>query len=370
MSCKLEMPKFYSYININEKIFLFIRTVLTLESIYFICYGNPFSIPAFLIGIFSLIVIISYIYKGEKSTWKQNEIKLYILIGISAVELYFFFLSCSRIAVKKELMDESILKVDEFLLGSLFPKGQISLYLDENKNFGPKSTGGKIINNFLLFFYFTYYLNPYLFIFVVLFWKCIKETIYRYKNNGKKSPTFNDSWSKFYFTLSIYIATYIQIFFINSIVPAVSPRLYLKDEYKNEIIYFGLNKIMGNIKDDTSANSFPSGHVAETFCLVFPFFAMKRYYIAIFVIIVSILISLATVILRYHYFADVLVGMLNSTLSFLICYLIRIILLMKHPELNDEYSKIELLEKITNNQSEVNNEENENIIINKESNRV
>ena len=358
MSCKLEMPKFYSSININEKIFLFIRTVLTIESIYFLCYGNPFSIPAFLIGITSLTVTILYIYQGEKSSWKQNEIKLYILIGISAVELYLFFLSCSRIASKKKLMDKAILKIDEFFLGSLFPKGQISLYLDENKTFGPKTTGGKIINNFLLIFYFTYYLNPYIFIFVILFRKCIKETLYRYKNNGQKSLTFNDSWSKFYFTLAVYIATYIQIFFINSIVPAVSPRLYLKEEYKNEIVYYGLNKIMGNIKDDKSANSFPSGHVAETFCLVFPFFAMKRYFIAIFVTIVSILIALATVILRYHYFADVLVGMLNSTLSFLICYFIRIILLMKYPKLKDEYSQIELLDTISGNSSKENNEKN------------
>ena len=49
-------------------------------------------------------------------------------------------------------MDEIFLKVDEFFLGSLFPKGQISLYLDENKTFGPKSIGGKIINNSILFY--------------------------------------------------------------------------------------------------------------------------------------------------------------------------------------------------------------------------
>ena len=43
---------------------------------------------------------------------------------------------------------------------------------------------------------------------------------------------------------------------------------------------------------------------------------MKRHFIAIFVLIVSMLIALATVILRYHYFSDVIVGMLNSTLVF------------------------------------------------------
>ena len=114
-------------------------------------------------------------------------------------------MACSRIASNKKSLDEAIVKVDEFFLGSLFPKGQISLYLDENENFGPQTVGGKIINNILIVFYFTYYLNPYVFIFIILFKNCIKETIYRYKNNGQKSPTYNTSWSRLYFTfLFIY----------------------------------------------------------------------------------------------------------------------------------------------------------------------
>lgn len=336
MSCNLKCPKYYSKINIHQKIFLIIRTVLTIESIYFMCYGIPISIPAFLIGITSLTITFLYIYSAEKSTWRQNEIKIYILIGFSATELYLFFLSCSRIAASKELMDEAIIKIDEYFLGNFFPRGQISLYLDENKKFGPKSIGGKIINNFLLVFYFTYYLNPYVFIFIILFKSCIKETIYRANNNGQKSPTFFDSWNKFYFTVSIYICTYIQVFFINSIVPASSPRLFLKNEYKNKLIYYGPNIIMGQIKDDKSANSFPSGHVAETFCLFLPFLSMKKYFIAFFVLIVSIIIGLATVVLRYHYFADVIVGMLNSILSFLIYCFLQFILNIKYPELSDD----------------------------------
>ena len=98
MSCHLECPKYYSKININEKIFLIIRLVLTIESIYLMCHGNPWSIPAFLVGMTSITVTILYVYKAEKSTWKQNELKLYILIIISGIELYLFFLASSRIA--------------------------------------------------------------------------------------------------------------------------------------------------------------------------------------------------------------------------------------------------------------------------------
>ena len=86
---------------------------------------------------------------------------------------------------------------------------------------------------------------------------------------------------------------------------------------------------------------------------------MKRYFIGIFVIVVSLLIGLATVILRYHYFVDVLVGMLNSTLAYLVCYSIRIILQIKYPELNAE-SKIEILEKLTSSENKERNEEEEN----------
>jgi membrane-associated phospholipid phosphatase len=309
-------------INISQRMFFIVRAISAFESFYFICHGNLYSIPAFFVGILTLSLIFLYIYnKGKKEKWFANEIKLYLIIIVSAIELPLYFLASARIAHEKEYKDETIVKIDTFLLGHFFPKGQLSLYLDENKTFGPLSKWGKIINNILLVIYFTYYLIPYVFVFMMLLRKCLIETIYRYKNKGEKSNNYNDTWSKFYFCISVLILTYFQILFINTFVPAISPRLYLKDEYKNDLVYIGLNKIIGNIKDDKSANSFPSGHVAETFCLVFPFFVMKRYFIAIFILIDSLLISLATLVLRYHYFSDVLMGMLNSLIAFVICYI-------------------------------------------------
>ena len=307
-------------ISISKRIFFIVKALSAFESFYFICHGNLYSIPAFFVGIMELLLIFLFIYnQGKKDQWLKNEIRLYLVIFFTAIELPFFFLASSRIAYKKEYKDEAILKIDAFLLGHFFPKGQLSLYLDENENFGPLSKWGKIINNILLIIYFTYYLIPYVFAFMMLLRKCLLETIYRYKNKGEKSNNYNDTWSKFYYCISVYNLTYLQIFFINAFVPAISPRLYLKDEYKNELIYIGLNKIIGNIKDDASANSFPSGHVAETVCLVLPFFVMKRYFIAIFILLDSLLISLATLVLRYHYFLDILMGILNSLMSFFIC---------------------------------------------------
>ena len=326
--------------NYNQKIYLMIRAITAFESIFFVFFENINSIPALILGLTDLSVIILYIYHREKKeTWVNAEIILYIILFISAIELPIFFIASSRTAAKRELSDELLLKLDTFLLGNFFPKGQLSLYLDEHETLGPHSLLGKIINNVLLFIYFLYYLIPYVFAFTFLLKDCIEETIYRYYNNGKKSIYYNNSWSNYYFCLSVFNLTYFQILMINVLVPAVSPRLYMKYEYKNDLIFYGLTKYLSSIKDDNSANSFPSGHVGETFSLFLPFFFIKKNYIGTIILVYSLLISLATVVLRYHYFADVLMAMSNSILSFFIVYLCNYAIKDKE---NKEYENIPL----------------------------
>ena len=326
--------------NYNQKIYLMIRAITAFESIFFVFFENINSIPALILGLTDLSVIILYIYHREKKeAWVKAEIILYIILFISAVELPIFFIASSRIAAKRELSDELLLKLDTFLLGNFFPKGQLSLYLDEHETLGPHSLLGKIINNVLLFIYFLYYLIPYVFAFTFLLKDCIEETIYRYYNNGKKSIYYNNSWSNYYFCLSVFNLTYFQILMINVLVPAVSPRLYMKYEYKNDLIFYGLTKYLSSIKDDNSANSFPSGHVGETFSLFLPFFFIKKNYIGTIILVYSLLISLATVVLRYHYFVDVLMAMSNSILSFFIVYLCNYAIKDKE---NKEYENIPL----------------------------
>lgn len=325
----------------NQKIFFVIRAITAFGSIFFVLFENINSIPAFVLGLTNLSVIILYInHKQKKEAWAKSEIILYIIFFISTIEVPIFFIASSRTAAKREYTDELLLKLDTFLLGSFFPKGQLSLYLDEHEILGPHTILGKIINNVLLFIYFLYYLIPYVFVFTFLLKDCIEETIYRYYKNGEKSIYYNNSWGNFYFCLSVFNLTYFQILIINVLVPAVSPRLYLKYEYKNDLIFFGLTKFLSSIKDDNSANSFPSGHVGETFSLFLPFFFIKKNYIGTIILVYSLLISLATVVLRYHYFVDVLMAMFNSILSFFIVYLCNYAI--KGKDENKEYENIPL----------------------------
>ena len=59
-------------------------------------------------------------------------------------------------------------------------------------------------------------------------------------------------------------------------------------------------------KDDKSANSFPSGHVAEAICISFAYFGMGKIYEGFFFLFCSLMILFATLFLRYHYFVDIL----------------------------------------------------------------
>ena len=83
----------------------------------------------------------------------------------------------------------------------------------------------------------------------------------------------------------------------------------------------GLAKYLNSkCKDEKSANSFPSGHVAEILSIGLAYLRMRKYFIGVIVIICSMLIGLATLFLRYHYFCDILMAVILSYLSYLINY--------------------------------------------------
>ena len=73
-------------------------------------------------------------------------------------------------------------------------------------------------------------------------------------------------------------------------------------------------------KDDKSANSFPSGHVGEVLSVGLSYIVTKEYTIGLIVIFFTILISLATLFLRYHYFCDILMAWFLALLSVIINY--------------------------------------------------
>ena len=321
-----------------EKVLNTIKSLKTTEKVFFISILFSSFVPVYLsfylipqtlfsmgVGITTLILIIIYFYyfASDESKWLQKETFMLILVFILIFHLPSLYFGSSRVSHSLPLKDNQIIKGDKFFLGWIFPLGQLSLYLDKNNTVGPHTKLGMIINSFLQIFYSLYYIVPYIFIYILCYANCIRETVYRYNNNGNKSKKYDKHWSELFFILSVYTITYSLVLTINTIIPASSPRLYIQNKYNHQLNLHGLSKFFNKIcKDNGSANSFPSGHVAETLSIAIALFGMKRYINGTIALIISFLITSATLVLRYHYFCDVLCGILISIFAFIIPYYI------------------------------------------------
>ena len=63
---------------------------------------------------------------------------------------------------------------------------------------------------------------------------CLREVIFRFKHNGLKSTSYKKNWNTTLFVFSVYLLTCVFVFFVNTLVPATSPRKHLKNELENK----------------------------------------------------------------------------------------------------------------------------------------
>ena len=150
---------------------------------------------------------------------------------------------------------------------------------------------------------------------------CLREIIFRFNHDGLRSSSYKKNWNTVLFVSSVYLLTCVLVFFVNTLVPATSPRQHLKNEFVHPLELSGLSKYLNmRCKDDQSANSFPSGHVAEVVSIGLAYYIDKDKFVGGLIIFLSALIALATIFLRYHYFCDVVMGIILAFLSFEINY--------------------------------------------------
>ena len=306
-----------------KNVFLLTSLLSSLLSFYFLIHFTKELLLSIIVSTLTIILIIIYIkkYKYNQKNWLGGEILLCVLMLVMIFHLPSYYLSSSRITYKMEKKDDIIIKIDTFLLGWIFKYGQLSIYLDNNDYIGPHTTIGKLINNILQIFYLFYYFIPYTTLYAICEANCIKEIVYRYINQGQKSFSYNRHWKNAFFMFGVYNISYILVFLINTLVPAGSPRMHLKKEYKHILNLVGFPNFLNNtFKDDRSANSFPSGHVAETICFSFAFFGIGKKVEGFTFLFCSIMIIFATLILRYHYFSDVLIALLIAGFGFYFNY--------------------------------------------------
>jgi hypothetical protein len=288
---------------------LYIATYLTLLS---------FIAVALCSVTFSVIFIIESI-KDNNKNWKKKEFFKYFLIATLGFHLTAFYHASAEICYNAEKKDQMFVDFDTFFFGKIWPKGQISLWLDQHPYLNPDTKYGKFLNTFFQCFYMIYFLIPIICVFGHPLIGCIKETIKTCKNNGTYSNNYNKAWNEMYFFGACFINSYMPVIFGNTLFPAWSPRLYLEKDYTRELkFYYLIQKI--SLRKNHSANSFPSGHIAETSVFIYAMHLFGYKKLEIFVFICSFMITLATMILRCHYFADVCISIPIGIWAFYLVY--------------------------------------------------
>lgn len=150
----------------------------------------------------------------------------------------------------------------------------------------------------------------------------------------------------------VWAASFISTFAINLILPAKSPRVFIKHAYRTELNGFGLTKFTRSLLEiNESAGAFPSGHVGESLAVGFAALrilpthhlsagaavklrlqksnqgtpgediegkagwgiwgaheAIREWRLAVLSMVFGVGITVATQWMRYHYFVDLLAG--------------------------------------------------------------
>lgn len=148
-----------------------------------------------------------------------------------------------------------------------------------------------IVSELLYFGYFSYYLMPLIVLFVVF----------------KQLP---DKLSEFGFLL---IGSFLFYYFLFILFPAVGPQFH----WSNPDAFIEAKGFFGNIVKTIQENgeaptaAFPSSHVGIALILMLWIFKNKRVLFFVFIPNVLLLI-MATVYIKAHYFVDILAGILTA----------------------------------------------------------
>ncbi|XP_049848583.1 PA-phosphatase related-family protein DDB_G0268928-like isoform X5 [Schistocerca gregaria] len=233
-----------------------------------------------------------------------------ILVFSLAVTILPFFLAVSDAVTytNRKLVDAQLLSIDRFLLGWLYPEGQLSLALDSSKYFNTSTTIGKYYVEIFVLCYLSYYFWGYAALIIL-----VRRYVVSWRARRSVDTTISLAYIRLY--VCAWLCAYYLTFTINYIFPARSPRLYLKDKYKYPLGGTAVTRFLVRItSDNMSFGSFPSGHVAETL-VVGIFTSRLNRTLGILIMTFALLIMLSTQVLRYHYFVDILGALVVSVIS-------------------------------------------------------
>lgn len=186
----------------------------------------------------------------------------------------------------------------------------MSLALDRSRTLNPSTGFGRFYVDALQLAYMSYYAWGY----VPLIYLGVRYMLAVKRGNG---AVVNRSLAQIKLYLTGWLSAFLMVFILNTIFPALSPRLYFAGKPNSErfsavgythpkLEGFGLAKfLIGAATDNNSYGSFPSGHFGESIVAGVYMWRINRA-LGVVIFAASFLIGLATQALRYHYFTDLI----------------------------------------------------------------
>lgn len=255
-------------------------------------------LPAFVTSLFILVTGVLHWLK-PKSPIRRVLLVTALMLAIgpqyhaSGVVIRFFHLPD---------IDAALRVVDHRLVGWLLPswaEGQISIWLDRHPWIGPGTYFGKVIVEFLQIAYLSFFAWGFFFLWYL---------IYAYWRSEKLNRKAEECWLVLKVFACGWIGPYYLSFFSYMMFPAIGPRYANPEQYVHDINGFGLAGAIAKFIESQQVSPrdcFPSGHTGLTWIVALLALRIAPTY-GRFMVPVAVLMTTATLVLRYHYIADVL----------------------------------------------------------------
>ena len=196
-------------------------------------------------------------------------------------------------ALGSPLRDDALAAVDARLFGGVFPGGQAAVLIDRSPILGPATVIGRVLSDLFQVAYVSYYAWG-----AALFFLLLARALRR--------PD-GDAWDTLRAFLVAWVGAYLVNFAAYLVVPAMGPWWAHPEWFAHEIDGLVVaGPLRGLVAENqVTPDCFPSGHTALSWIVALVALRVAPRYGRV-AVVGAVLISLATVGLRYHYAVDVL----------------------------------------------------------------
>ena len=278
--------------SLRTRYFITVLINFLLGLMHLVIIGKPLQTPLLTFTVTAVLILGLLTWIRIKKRPTTLMLPLTFILGVT---VGVYYLTTGQVIETTHLPRKTdwIMNIEQFLFHPFFKDGHISISLDQSSWIGPHTAFGKFLTEIFQVMYMSYYFWGFILMAMGMVW-----VFQDYKKNHTYLMSFTCTW------IGAYTLNY--LFYL--IIPVVGPEITLSDRYSHPLQGLWLTPAIHSWIDahhTTLEDCFPSGHVALSW--VTAFLALRAIPIlGHWMMFCAVMVTLATVYLRYHYIVDVL----------------------------------------------------------------